>query len=66
MSNLQQIQNRITFLEEQLESLEHYLPETYQLLMAEMDVQQRALIELKIQNFYSAQTDELQDKNSDS
>ena len=58
MSTQQQIQDRITFLQEQLDSLEHYLPETYQFLMAEMDLQQRELMKHKIQNFYSAQGNE--------
>ena len=58
MSTQQQIQNRITFLQEQLDTLEHYLPETYQFLMAEMDLQQRELMKHKIQNFYSAQGNE--------
>ena len=63
MSTQEQIQNRITFLQEQLDSLEHYLPETYQFLMAEMDLQQRDLIAVKIQDFYSAQEDDKQHQN---
>jgi hypothetical protein len=54
-SDLNQIQERITFLQVQLDSLEHYLPETYQFLMAEMDLQQRDLMALKIQDFYQVQ-----------
>ena len=52
MSTLQEIQARISFLQKQLDSLEHYLPETYQYLMNEMDAQQRNLMELRIQHFY--------------
>jgi hypothetical protein len=55
-----QIQQRITFLQEQLDSLEHYLPETYQFLMAEMDYQQRQLMEIRIQDFYKDLSNEHQ------
>jgi hypothetical protein len=57
-SNIHQIQIRIAFLQEQLDSLEHYLPETYQFLMNEMDTQQRKLMELKIQLYYQQQSNE--------
>ena len=56
MRTKQQIENRIAFLEKQLASLEHYLPETYQYLMEEMDCQQRELMQLKIQEFYRTQS----------
>ena len=62
---LHQIQERITFLQEQLDSLEHYLPETYQFLMTEMDLQQRDLMALKIQDFYQEQTNEQQNQIPD-
>lgn len=52
MKTQEQIQQRISFLQRQLDSLEHYLPETYQFLMAEMDHQQCNLMELRIQDFY--------------
>jgi len=65
MNPKQQVQQRITFLQEQLDSLDHYLPETYQFLMAEMDHQQRNLMELKIQIFYKDQTNEHQNQNPD-
>ena len=55
MRTQDQIQERITFLEEQLASLDHYLPETYQLLMSELDIQQHDLMTIKIQTFYSNQ-----------
>ena len=54
-SSLHQVQCRIAFLQQQLDSLEHYLPETYQYLMEEMDVQQRNLMEIKIQTYYQEQ-----------
>jgi hypothetical protein len=58
MSNQNQIQERIIYLQEQLDSLEHYLPETYQFLMDEMDLQHHALMKLKVQDFYSHQNHE--------
>jgi hypothetical protein len=63
MSTQDQVQARVDFLQTQLESLEHYLPETYQLLLKEMDLQQRELMELKIQDFYKTQNNEQQHKN---
>ena len=54
--SLHQVQCRIAFLQQQLDSLEHYLPETYQFLINEMDVQQQKLMELKIQFYYQQQT----------
>jgi hypothetical protein len=56
----EQIQQRISFLQRQLDSLEHYLPETYQFLMAEMDHQQCNLMELRIQDFYEDLSNEHQ------
>jgi len=60
------IQGRIAFLKEQLDSLDHYLPETYQFLTAELDLQQRELMEHKIKDFYWKQTNEQQDPITDS
>ena len=56
--SLHQVQCRIAFLQQQLDSLEHYLPETYQFLMNEIDVQQQKLMELKIQFYYQQQSNE--------
>jgi hypothetical protein len=56
--SLHQVQCRIAFLQQQLDSLEHYLPETYQFLMNEMDTQQQKLMELKIQLYYQQQSNE--------
>ena len=64
-TSLHQVQCRIEFLQQQLDSLEHYLPETYQYLIHEMDTQQRNLMELKIQSYYQQQFNEQQDKNPD-
>jgi hypothetical protein len=61
MSAQEQIKKRIQFLQTQLESLEHYLPETYQFLMAELDSQQRILMEIRIHQFYEDQINEQQD-----
>ncbi len=61
MSTQQQVQARIEFLQTQLDSLDHYLPETYQLLIKELDCQQRDLMELKIQDFYQSQENEYSD-----
>ena len=66
MKPQERIQERIAFLEEQLDSLDHYLPETYQFLMGELDLQQRELMEHKIQDFYWNQTNEQQDPITDS
>jgi len=66
MNPQERIQERIDFLKEQLDSLDHYLPETYQFLMAELDLQQRELMEHKIQDFYWNQTNEQQDPITDS
>ena len=66
MNPKERIQKRIAFLEEQLDSLDDYLPETYQFLMAELDLQQRELMEHKIQDFYWNQTNEQQDPITDS
>ena len=60
MKTQDQIQQRISFLQRQLDSLEHYLPETYQFLMAEMDHQQCNLMELRIQDFYEDLSNEHQ------
>jgi hypothetical protein len=47
-SNKQQVVAKIRFLEDQLISLDHYLPETYEYLMAELDVQKRQLAEIEV------------------
>jgi len=41
-------QQKIRFLEDQLVSLDHYLPETYDYLMQELDIQRRLLAELEV------------------
>jgi len=64
MSTQEQVQQRINFLQKELDSLEHYLPDTYQFLMAEMDNQQRELVAIKIQDFYQELSNEQQNQNS--
>jgi len=46
------IQKKITFLEDQLVSLDHYLPETYDYLMQELDIQRRLLAELEVSEIF--------------
>jgi hypothetical protein len=53
-SNKEQIVSKIRFLEDQLESLDHYLPETYDYLMRELDIQRRILAELEVQQTFAA------------
>lgn len=61
MIRQQTVERRIEFLQEQLNSLDHYLPETYQFLMTELDSQQRILMEIRIHQFYEDQSNEQQD-----
>ena len=63
MSTQDQVQQRINFLQKELDSLEHYLPDTYQFLMAEMDNQLRELVAIKIQDFYQELNNEQQNQN---
>ena len=44
----EQVQSKIIFLEDQLVSLDHYLPETYDYLMAELDRQRLVLAEISV------------------
>jgi hypothetical protein len=64
-SQKEQIEASINFIQQQLDTLEHYLPETYQYLMEEMDSQQRNLIELKVKDFYKNLSLEHQNQNPD-
>ena len=58
MKTQKDIQACIEYLQEQLDSLGHYLPETYQYLMDEMDHRYHALMKLKVEDFYSNQNHE--------
>jgi hypothetical protein len=46
--NKERIHSKINYLEEQLVSLNHFLPETYEYLMAELDAQRRLLAEIEV------------------
>ena len=49
----QRLESKITFLQQQLDSLDHYLPETYQYLLIEMDAQQVLLKQLEVQEHFA-------------
>ena len=51
--NKHQITAKITYLEEQLGSLNHFLPETYEYLMAELDAQRRLLAEIEVKEAFN-------------
>ena len=51
-SNKSHLVAKVGFLEDQLESLKHYLPETYQYLMVELDLQKRQLAEIEVLETY--------------
>ena len=53
-SSKQQVFSKIRFLENQLVSLDHYLPETYDYLMRELDIQKRILTELEVLETFAA------------
>jgi len=63
---LEQCKERVEFILLHLDSLEHYLPETYQMLMDELDQQQKALKRLEIQDFYKRQSNAEQNQTVDS
>jgi hypothetical protein len=44
----EQVQSKVRFLEDQLIALDHYLPETYEYLMAELDRQRLLLAEISV------------------
>ena len=53
-SSKQQVLSKIPFLEDQLVSLDHYLPETYDYLMRELDIQKRTLAEVEVLETFAA------------
>ena len=55
MSSKSNLIAKIKFIEDQLESLNHFLPETYQYLMEELDYQEKELMKIKIKLFDSEQ-----------
>ena len=46
--------NKIRFLEDQLVSLDHYLPETYEYLMEELDLQKKNLAKIEIEEHFAS------------
>ena len=46
--------NKIRSLEDQLVSLDHYLPETYEYLMQEPDIQKRNFVEIEIEEHFTS------------
>ena len=53
-SERQKLESKIAFLQQQLDSLDHYLPDTYQYLMEQMDSQQVLLKQLEVQDHFAA------------
>lgn len=47
------LEQRIDFIKNQIESLNDYLPETYQLLMNELDAQSKMLMEIRLKQYYN-------------
>jgi len=62
----QQCKERIAFILEQIDTLDHHLPETYQMLMDELDQQHLKLKHLEIKDFYHKQNNAEQDKTTHS
>ena len=48
------IQSKVQFLETQLQDLNHYLPETYEYLMSELDHHRRLLAELSVNEYFAS------------
>jgi hypothetical protein len=61
MNSIEQCKERIRFILEQIESLEHYLPATYQMLMDELDHQNMTLKNYELETFYRSQSHEHDD-----
>jgi len=49
----QRLESKIAFLQQQLDSLDHYLPSTYQYLIEAMDTQQVLLKHLQVQEQFA-------------
>jgi len=48
----QRLLSKIRFLQDQIESLDGYLPETYEFLMAQLDQQQCLLYQLEVKEVF--------------
>ncbi len=46
--NKEQVQSKVRFLEDKLSALDHYLPETYEYLMVELDRERLLLAEISV------------------
>jgi hypothetical protein len=49
----QRLESKIAFLQQQLDSMDHYLPLAYQYLMEQMDSQQVLLKQLEVQEHFA-------------
>ncbi len=49
----QRLESKITFLQQQLDSLDHYLPDTYKFLLEQMDTQQILLKQLEVKEQFA-------------
>jgi hypothetical protein len=55
---------KIQFLEDKLSMLDHYLPDTYEYLMRELDLQKRILAEIEIEEHFNLiDQDDTKDQN---
>ena len=52
-TELQRLESKIAFLQQQLDNLDHYLPSTYQFLIEEMDTQQILLKQIEVQEHFA-------------
>ena len=46
--------NKIRFLEDQLVSLDHYLPDAYEHILKELDLQKRNLAKIEIEEHFTS------------
>ena len=53
LSERQKLESKIAFLQQQLDSLDHYLPDTYKFLVEQMDAQQVLLKRLEVQEHFA-------------
>jgi len=54
VTDRQRIESKIAFLQQQFDSLDYYLPETYRYLLEEMDYQQILLKRLDVQESFAS------------
>jgi hypothetical protein len=52
-SERQRLESKIAFLQQKLDSLDHYLPDTYKFLVEQMDAQQVLLKQLEVQEHFA-------------